>query len=223
MMAAADTFVFYDDVNFIERGWINRNYFLTRDGKKLFSVPLNKASCNKTINQIKIYSDCWKIAFERMLSSNYSKAPLYGETMSMLQVILNTKYNFINELSRDSITLIANKLDIQVKFVTTSAKYKNAKLERSERLWDICKQEKATEIIMPAGSAALYEPGHFGAQGIKLHRVQIPSLKYKQYKINTFEPHLSIIDLLMFNKQDKAKDFILDYNLTDNHQGTLIN
>ena len=47
-------FIIYNDVQFIERGWINRNNFLINKTPTLVSVPLLKASCSKKINEIEI-------------------------------------------------------------------------------------------------------------------------------------------------------------------------
>lgn len=54
MIAAADTFVLFDDVNYIKRGWINRNNILLNNSVHLFTLPLVKASQNKLINEINI-------------------------------------------------------------------------------------------------------------------------------------------------------------------------
>ena len=43
LINAVEIFVFYDDVNFIKRGWINRNQILLNGQEKLISVPLIKA------------------------------------------------------------------------------------------------------------------------------------------------------------------------------------
>ncbi|MEW6512979.1 MAG: WbqC family protein [Pseudomonadota bacterium] len=54
LMRAADAFVVYDDVNFIKGGWINRNYILSQGGKLLVTLPLQGASPNLLINQLKV-------------------------------------------------------------------------------------------------------------------------------------------------------------------------
>ena len=39
LVNCVDTFVFYDDVNFIKRGWINRNKILINGKEVLLSFP----------------------------------------------------------------------------------------------------------------------------------------------------------------------------------------
>ena len=61
LIAAVDKFVIYDDVNYIKRGWINRNNILVNNQSFLFSIPLISASQNSKINEIKISEDVnWK-------------------------------------------------------------------------------------------------------------------------------------------------------------------
>jgi len=59
LIESTDKIVFYDDVNYIKRGWINRNRILINKSDFIFTVPVEKASQNKLINEIKpiIFSD----------------------------------------------------------------------------------------------------------------------------------------------------------------------
>ncbi|RLD32884.1 MAG: hypothetical protein DRI72_06205, partial [Bacteroidetes bacterium] len=54
MIKYVDLFIFYNDVNFIERGWINRNNILTDKGKTRITIPLRKASSNKIIKDVEV-------------------------------------------------------------------------------------------------------------------------------------------------------------------------
>ena len=49
LICATDIFVFYDDVNYINRGWINRNKILLNGKEQLFTIPCIDASQNKLI------------------------------------------------------------------------------------------------------------------------------------------------------------------------------
>jgi hypothetical protein len=54
LIKAVDKFVLYDDVNFINKGWINRNRILSNGKDLLFTIPLKDASQNKLINEIDV-------------------------------------------------------------------------------------------------------------------------------------------------------------------------
>lgn len=44
LIHAVDCFVLFDDVNYIVRGWVNRNRILAGEGDLLFTLPLCGAS-----------------------------------------------------------------------------------------------------------------------------------------------------------------------------------
>jgi hypothetical protein len=44
LISSVDTFVFFDDVNYINKGWVNRNSILLSDKAHLFTIPLSGAS-----------------------------------------------------------------------------------------------------------------------------------------------------------------------------------
>ncbi len=56
LVNAADIFIFYDDVNYIKNGWINRNRISISGQAHYFTVPVSQASSFKKINEIKIES-----------------------------------------------------------------------------------------------------------------------------------------------------------------------
>ena len=54
LINAVDTFVIFDDVNFINKSFINRNKILVQNKPHQFTLELVSASQNKLINQIQI-------------------------------------------------------------------------------------------------------------------------------------------------------------------------
>ena len=72
LVGAVDRFIFYDDVNFIKRGWINRTNVLTKEGKQLLSISLVKSSQNKLINEIELFEEQSKVL--KTIEYTYKKA-----------------------------------------------------------------------------------------------------------------------------------------------------
>ena len=54
LLSQVDRFVFYDDVNFIKNGWINRNRLSVNGTPKYFTVPLSNASSFQKICDVAI-------------------------------------------------------------------------------------------------------------------------------------------------------------------------
>ena len=54
LLSEADVFVYYDDVNFIKKGWVNRNRILVNGAAHTFTVPLENVSQNELICNLKV-------------------------------------------------------------------------------------------------------------------------------------------------------------------------
>ena len=61
LINAVDTFVIYDDVNYINKGYINRNSILVDGKAQQFTLELINASQNKLINEIEVGNNSKKL------------------------------------------------------------------------------------------------------------------------------------------------------------------
>lgn len=215
MINAVDKFIFYDDVNFIKQGWINRNNILLSGKSFLFTVPLSKATSFTLIKDteinVKLYEN-WKTKFLLTLSQNYKNAPFFSVVYELVAEVFNKNNRSISDLAIDSILSVSRYLGFTTQFIISSQSYQNQNLERQERLLDICKQEDATDYINAIGGQELYKQEDFSQKGVALHFIKSLPLEYKQFK-NIFVPHLSIIDVLMFNSIDDIKNILNKYEL----------
>lgn len=213
MISAVDKFVFYDDVNFIKQGWINRNKILVSGQDHLFTVPLSKATSftliKDTVVNEKLYEP-WKIKFLQTLSQSYKRAPYFQPVYNLISEILNKSPGSISELAIESIQSVSKYMNLKTQFIISSQSYQNRHLERQERLFDICRQENSLHYINLAGGQELYKKEDFLAQGIRLDFIKSLPLEYKQFT-NPFVPYLSIIDLLMFNNPDEVSGLLTQY------------
>ncbi len=214
LINAVDTFVFYDDVNFIKRGWINRNKILCNNKDLLFTIPLAKASQNKIIKDVEILIDeYWISNFLKTLDQNYKKAPYFKETFQLVSSVFKLEYNSISELAIASIILISRYLEININFEVSSRKYFSTQgQEKSERLINIAKESGCENYINPIGGLELYNKTAFKKKGINLHFIKNELKPYKQFN-NEFVNGLSIIDVLMFNSKIEIKELINNYKL----------
>ena len=213
LINAVDKFVFYDDVNFIKHGWINRNNILVNNQKHLFSLPIKKISSFKKINETKINENIFnkeKVKLLKTIDQSYKKAPNFYEIKSIITSVFNIESNYISEFAKKSIVEILKFLEIETKIVLSSSIYKNDKLSATDRLIDVCKKEKAETYINPIGGKELYSKMNFKKQGIKLCFLKSYDTIYKQYD-KPFISGLSIIDVLMFNSKEDVKNLLLKF------------
>lgn len=215
MIKAVDKFVFYDDVNFIKKGWVNRNRILVNGSEYLFTVPLLKMSQNLSIKESLINSsdfEIWKNKFIQTIDQNYKKAPCFVEVTGLIDSILRKPNLSISSLAIDSVVSISRYLEIRTEFKTSSETYQNKEMERQSRLIDICKQEGAHQYINALGGQRLYKKEDFMLNGIQLNFIKTLPIEYKQFK-NQFVPWLSIIDVLMFNSKEEINQMLNQYEL----------
>ncbi len=216
LIHAVDTFVFYDDVNFIKKGWINRNKILVNGAENTFTIPLQKASQNNLINETLInleLFDIWKNKFLKTLEHSYKKAEFFQETFDLVNRILSNRSEKLSDLAINSIIDICDYLNQPIEYSLSSVEFPETKnLERAERLKEICLKSHSLNYINTIGGQVLYDKSDFSKSGINLEFLNPKLKKYKQFN-HDFTQGLSIIDVLMFNSPEACIDLIKDYTL----------
>ena len=211
-----DSFVFFDDVNFIKKGWIHRNQLLQGENPIKFTVPLHKASQNKRINEIHLsdYSG-WKIDFIKKVEHCYKKAPNYNSVYSLILSILDKKeYLTIAELAIQSVTDITSFMGISTSFVSSNGlDYDKGADNGQQKIISICKTLGATSYTNPYNGRDMYDVESFEKASLELSFLQMQEIKYEQFKKATFTPSLSVIDVLMFNSREDIQLLLSDYQL----------
>ena len=158
LIKAVDKFVIYDDVNFINRGWINRNRILVNGKDSLFTIPLKEASQNKLINEIEVnWDDAWKSKWLKTLEQSYKKAPCFQQVRPILEQTLEQEKTIFSEIIVENLKLINAYLGITTEIISSSSIYQNTELKAQTRIVDICLQEKANHYINPIGGIELYQ------------------------------------------------------------------
>lgn len=213
LVAAVDKFIVFDDVNYINRGYINRNNILVGGKSVLITLPLQEASQNKKIYEINITAD--KKVVDKLLKTlvmNYKKAPYFEPVYALIQQIFSNSLCSIAEFNFIQLTSIGRYLEIDTQISPSSRRYDNHQLKGEERIIDICNQEKADVYINPIGGVELYDRKQFESNGIQLFFIKSLMIEYPQFN-HPFVPWLSIIDVLMFNSVEQTRQILKQYQL----------
>ena len=92
LINAVDKFVILDDVNYINRGWINRNNILVNNAAQLINIPLLDASQNRLINEIEIISERkFRDKLLKTVEQNYKKAPFFNDVFQLFESVINSE------------------------------------------------------------------------------------------------------------------------------------
>jgi hypothetical protein len=202
LIDSVDTFVFYDDVNFVNSGWVNRNKILVNNKEFLFTVP-SDWSQNKKINEIFVTTDYkkWQKKFLSTLKHTYGKEKFFKETSNLIEKTLSCSEN-LNDICKTSIINTLEYLEIEKNIIHSSDIFKNENLKSNDRIKDICKKSKADVYINTSGGKALYSKEDFAKEFIQLYFIK------SKENLN----FLSIIDTMMKHGKD-TKKFIKEYEI----------
>lgn len=214
LMNVVDKYVIYDDVNYINRGWINRNRILLNGEPQYFNIPMLGASQNKLINEIEVNNEKKVIDKNlRKLQMAYKRAPYYGVVYPMIEKIMTSGKADLASYITESIMIISEYLDIKTELIISSSLDKNVNLKGQDKIIEICKLLQASEYYNAIGGRELYSFEMFRKNDIELKFLKTQEISYKQMNEN-FYPNLSILDVMMFNSKEEVKNMMNQYELS---------
>lgn len=196
LMQAVDVFVIYDDVQYINRGWVNRNRIRGSASSVWLTMPVQKASRDLAINQrYYAFSDGDAIRrIQQCLSANYARATFYSEAAPLISGYLGFGESNVSTFNSFLLMGLAKKFGITCRFLKSSEIDKPIGLRGQAKVIDLCHRIGATHYVNPIGGRELYDAASFDAAGLRLSflRTNASPAKFAG------EPqHLSIIDGLL--------------------------
>lgn len=215
LINAADIFVILDDVNFIKRGYINRNSILINGKPFLFSIPVKDVSQNRLIKDTRLcFDEREKKKFLARVEAAYRKAPCFDSIFPLVRTIIEYDTEDLTDYIWNSIDLVNQYLKIATIVVKSSEIGKDNTLIGQDRIIEICRRIHADIYINPSGGRELYHACNFEEHGIELFFLdtKFGKISYRQFE-DRFVENLSIIDVLMFNSVKNVRKFLEEYDL----------
>ncbi len=214
LLNLVDEYVIFDDVNYIKRGWINRNNILLNGQAKMINIHIKNASQNRLIKETQLSQtkeDTRKLL--ATLTQAYRKAPYFESVYHMLETSLDYQETSLTDYLAYQIKTVKNYLGIQTTLLNSSD-IKKEEHKGESKILDICRIRGADCYINAIGGIKLYDPQNFKDQKIRLQFLKTDDIIYQQYK-EDFVPNLSIIDVLMFNSVEEVKELLQKYTLIE--------
>lgn len=209
----SDQFVIFDDVNYIKKGFINRNHILFNRRKHRFSAPVKKISQFRKINEHE-FDDGIALLLP-MFERAYRKARNFDVVYPLIVDVFCGPRNVATFTAR-SITKVFDYLGLPFECVYSSDLDIPSSLSGVERIIFICKLLGASTYLNAIGGRGLYSSEHFVGTGIELQFIQSISREYHQASDLEFVSFLSIIDILMHNSiEDTLVMLNNDFELID--------
>lgn len=213
LISAADKFIILDDVQYIERGWSNRNQILNGGKAKTFTFPVSAGSRSQTFQQRHYrHSDSDVNEFKRLICASYSTAPCFPQVSQLISDIMTFPESAVAAFNLNSIKAVCRYLNIQTDFILSSEISGLGDFRGQYRIRQACLALGATCYTNPAGGVALYDETLFESSGINLSFLFSNATPYEQLN-DTFTPYLSIIDVLMFNTIEQIEYLMRSYDI----------
>ena len=221
LLVAAKHFVFYDDVNYIKRGWINRNRILQNGRPVLFTLPMIQPSQNKLILESRCHVTAqWKDSFFKTLTYAYGHCPNFAVINDLISDVLQCGEFGIDHLSILSIHAVCHHLGLRFDSFRSSESFAStSELGRVERLCQITKSLNSSQYLNLSGGMQIYCQREFTAHNVSLNFMHPSLSEYIQFlknkKATGFISGLSIIDALMYCSRTQLLDLLGGYKIVE--------
>jgi UDP-2-acetamido-3-amino-2,3-dideoxy-glucuronate N-acetyltransferase len=208
-MLSADIFVYLDTVQYPRgQSFAARNRIKTPNGILFLTIPISieKGHHGKVrYVDVDFAGNLWKEKHLKSLEMNYKKAPYFEEIFSMYKKQMERFDKFV-DLNINLIEAFAEYLQINVSRIRLSDILKNNH-HKTELIVNICKKLNANTYLSGTGAGKEY----IDEEILDQNKIQLlfDQFKHPQYPQlwGTFEPDLSIIDLL-FNCGTDSKEIL---------------
>ena len=215
LIANTDEFIFFDVVQYNKRSWMNRNRIIHPDKPDDFqyiSVPIKKHEKGTLIKDVRINNnENWKEKiFGQLTVYKKLNAPYYDDVKKLIEKIFTGNHESFLNLSVVSMIQICEYLDIDFKYQIASDINFNRSIIENSGDWalSISKELKATNYINPYGGYKIFDEEKYIQNSININFLKSKLTPYTQSFRKNFMSGLSIIDILMFNDNNKIKDML---------------
>ncbi|MDC7999270.1 WbqC family protein [Gilvibacter sediminis] len=194
MIAASDVFVSYTTVDYIQRGWINRNRILKNGKPVYFTAPVVKTPLGTLINEVELVDYArFRTSFLDSIKQAYKKAP-HGKWLiqELEDFLASVDPKYIYELATASLVWSCKLLGINTEIVLAHNLKGMQGDSKEEKLAYVIEATAAKTLLLPPSSIKLYRDWESAANKRFL---ALPDFIYPQLA-DEYHPYLSILDTL---------------------------
>ncbi len=198
LMRLADTFVFYDDVQFTSntaKSFFSRVQLKTGQGRAWLTVPVQKAGrFGQKINEVTILrGERWADTHCRRIRDALGAAPHAGTLEPYLSQLAGRRWTRLSDLTVQTTLALAAALGIGPK--TLVASEMQIPGSGSQRVLEMCRALGASTYLTGHGALNYLDHESFEAAGIAVEYVNYDLTPYPQLH-GPFEPYVTVLDLM---------------------------
>ncbi|MBK7001258.1 MAG: WbqC family protein [Rhodoferax sp.] len=207
LIAAVDLFILYDNIKYTKKGWFNRNRMLQNGKEVMFSLPLKSGSDYLNVCERELSTAFNRDKLLNQFRGAYHRAPYFSQTFALVEEIIRHENTNLFKFLRHAIVKTCAHLGINTEIRNSSDVAIDHSLKNQDKVLALCKAVNAKTYVNSIGGLNLYSAQVFRSCGLNLMFIRPRSFEYAQLG-NGFVPWLSIVDVLMFNPQDRVQTCI---------------
>ena len=219
LIANCDRWVVFDITQYTPKTWMNRNRVLHPSGGPTYAtVPLANSSQSILTREARILDPGKAHQSIRGVLSHYRRpAPYFTEVLALLD-------RTFDELDGDSLVAlnaaglraVCGYLGLRFDYAICSEMDLELPPPSGPGGWApaIAAAMGADAYLNPVSGRDLFDPADFSARSIELGFLEMPLFTYDTGPY-AFQPHLSVLDVLMWNSPDAVRDALATARILD--------
>lgn len=200
LLARADLFVVYDDVQYRHRFWQSRNR-LTVDGEPWWmTVPvLTRGRRTQQIREVRIAAGPWARSHLGQIRRAYADAPHFQRVFPRIEAVLVDPPDLLLDLDLRLLDTMFELVGMPAPRRVLSSSLDVPNTGRTEREVEICRLLGADEYVSGLAAKVYMKPELWSEAGIRLgwHVPDLPA-----YSAPVFDPFASILDLAFWEGEE---------------------
>ena len=218
LISAVDTLLLYDHVEYIKRGWINRNRLLElHRGPVYFGFNVKHVHPGALIRDVRIiFGDKERKKLLKDIYHNYHRALYFQETFPVIEKALPDSAETVLQINGHTMTTkilfeleSAERIELNLQ---KSPEVTGGPDKKTQRIISICNEFNCRNYVNPIGGQQIYSAEVFHRLGINLNFIQTLPYTYSQPS-EQFYRDLSIIDVLMNCGREKTRALLSQFRL----------
>ncbi|AFO48199.1 hypothetical protein T1E_2351 [Pseudomonas putida DOT-T1E] len=215
LIAHTDQWIVFDVTQYTPRSWMNRNRVLhPQTGWNYISAPLIQSSTTLLTHEAQVNDlKATQRSVLGKLSHYRRKAPYYETVIDLVsQTFSRTTSNSLVHLNIAGLVSVCEYLGLPFNYRVCSALDLDLRTVNTPGGWapEICRQLGAKSYLNPVGGRALFDAQDFSRLGIQLQFMQFSGFEYDTNPY-TFEPGLSIVDVMMWNEPQRIAQLLCSH------------
>lgn len=204
LIRKVDTFIFYDDVQYTNRDWRNRNKIKTPHGLQWLSIPCG-SNRDKLINEVRVDNAPWQQGHYQVLENNYRKAPYWKDFEPFLgEMYIEREWAYLSDFNQAFIESVCRRY-LHIDTALEKAEQYHAKEKKEARILELLEQCGATHYLSGPAARSYLNQENFAARGITLEYMDYGGYPEYPQLYPPFEHAVSILDLLLNTGPDAVR------------------